>query len=76
MIEDQSARCMREAEGDETVYPGEEKSQGDLINVYKYPMGGNKGEEARLFSMVSCGQRHWAQAETQIPFKYFLFLCL
>jgi len=35
-----------------TFQSGEEKAWGDLINGYKYPMGGNEEERARLFSVV------------------------
>jgi len=34
------------------VQPGEEKGQGDLINMHKYLQGGNEEEGARLFSVV------------------------
>ncbi|KAK4831183.1 hypothetical protein QYF61_015915 [Mycteria americana] len=42
----------REAEKDGTVQPGEEMAQGHLINVYKYLVGGNEEEAARLFTVV------------------------
>lgn len=29
-----------------------EKTQGDLIKMYKYLMGSNKGKRAQLFSVV------------------------
>lgn len=35
-----------------TVQPGEEKSQGYLINVCKYLMGGIKDDKSSLFSGV------------------------
>ena len=35
-----------------TVQPGEEKAQGDLIHVYKYRMGGNEEDGARLFPVM------------------------
>lgn len=37
----------------ESVHPGEEKDQGNLINVYEYLMGGSKAEKARLPSTVA-----------------------
>ena len=42
-----------EAERTGTVYPREEKAQGNLINVHKYPKEGCKKGRARLFSAVS-----------------------
>ena len=41
--------------------------RGDLINVYKYPVGGGQVDGARLFSVV-CGdknKRQWAKTETR-----------
>lgn len=36
----------------ENVQPGEEVAQGDLTNGWKYLVGGNQEEAARLFSVV------------------------
>ena len=44
---------MRRGWQAETVQPGEEKAQGDLIHVHKHLIGGNEEEGSRLFSVVS-----------------------
>ncbi|KAK4828792.1 hypothetical protein QYF61_000849 [Mycteria americana] len=41
-----------------------EKSQGDLSNVYICLMGGEKDEGTRLFSVLCCDKRQWAQIGT------------
>ncbi|KAK4819773.1 LOW QUALITY PROTEIN: hypothetical protein QYF61_011373 [Mycteria americana] len=46
----------RKAERPGTVQPGEEKAQGDLINVCKYLKRGCKENGARLFSLVPSGR--------------------
>jgi len=35
-----------------TVEPGSKKTQGDLINVYKYTLGGTEEGGVKLFSVV------------------------
>lgn len=52
-----------------SVHPGEEKDQGNLINVYKYLMGGSKAEKASLHSMVASD---WTGA-TEDRLKYGRF---
>ena len=42
----------RAAERAQTVYPGEEKAQGDLFNIRKYLKAGCKEDRARLFLVV------------------------
>lgn len=39
-----------------SVHPREEKDQGNVINVYKYLMGGSKADKARLPSVVASDQ--------------------
>lgn len=34
------------------MQPGEEKAQGNLVNVHKYLVGGKEEREARLFSVI------------------------
>lgn len=45
-----------------TVQPGEEMSQGDLVNVYTYLMGGSKEYRVRIFTVLPSqrtrGSRH------------------
>ncbi|KAK4826406.1 LOW QUALITY PROTEIN: hypothetical protein QYF61_008693, partial [Mycteria americana] len=65
-----------EAERAGTAQPREEKAQGDLINVYKYLMGGVKKTEAGS-SQWYPAKKQWTQIEIQeIPFKHKkLFYC-
>lgn len=43
---------MRRHRGSWDSLHGEDKGQGNLINVYHYLMGGNKNIGVRLFSVV------------------------
>lgn len=40
----EASDLQREARRAESVQPGEEKAQGDLNTVHKYPMGGIKND--------------------------------
>jgi len=55
-----------------TVQSGEEKAQGHLSNVYKYPKGGCKLNSQALFIGIRLhDQRQQALAETQDVRKHF-----
>lgn len=41
-----------ETERTGTAQPRGEKAEGDLLHMYKYLLGGSKGEEVRLLSVV------------------------
>jgi len=52
MIKGLEHLMRRKAERAGTVQPGEEKAQGDLINVYKFLKGGCREDRASHFSVV------------------------